>query len=245
MKATIYQGHCPRLPRADVNIVIDVVRAFTVAHYAFLRGAREIILAETEGQAFLLKEKNPDYLLAGEIRGLPIPGFDFDNSPAKMAAADVRGRTLVQKTTNGVKAALNALDADGVFVTGFSNARATAECVLELWPPGSTVNIIASHPDGDDDLACAEYIKGILQGQDFISGEAVAGRIRRSGPARKFFDTLQPEFQAEDIDYCTRELTGGFVMHVDCKGELPTIVRVDYDELYRIEPAGKRSEAEV
>lgn len=245
MKATIFQGHCPRLPRSDVNIVIDVIRAFTVAHYAFLRGAKEIILAGTESQAFLLKEKNPGYLLAGEVKGLPITGFDFDNSPARMASADVRGRTLVQKTTNGVRAALNALDADAVFVTGFSNARSTAECVLELWPKGSSVNIIASHPDGDDDLACAEYIKGILHGHERVSGEAAAERIRHSGPARKFFDPLQPEFQPEDIDFCTRELAGGFVMHVDCTGELPKIVRVENDEFYRIGPAGKRSEAEV
>ncbi|WP_316572588.1 2-phosphosulfolactate phosphatase [Neobacillus sp. YIM B06451] len=245
MKATIYQGHSPRLPRSDVNIVIDVVRAFTVAHYAFLRGAREIILAGTEAEAFLLKEKNPCYLLGGEVQGFPIPGFDFDNSPAKMAGADVRGRTLVQKTTNGVRAALNALGADAVFVTGFSNARTTAECVLDRWPYGSIVNIIASHPDGDDDLACAEYIKGILHREECFSWEAVAERIRHCGPARKFFDSSQPEFQAVDIDYCTRELPGGFVMHVDCTGELPTIVRVDNDELYRIGPAGKRSEAEV
>ncbi|WP_409272098.1 2-phosphosulfolactate phosphatase [Neobacillus sp. SCS-31] len=245
MKATIYQGHCPRLPRSDVNIVIDVVRAFTVAHFAFLRGAREIILAGTEGDAFLLKEKNPGYLLAGEVQGLPIPGFDFDNSPARMAGADVRGRTLVQKTTNGVRAALNALDADAVFVTGFSNARTTAEYVLKRWPPGSIVNIIASHPDGDDDLACAEFIKGVLQGDECISVEAVAERIRCSGPARKFFDSSRPEFQAEDIAFCTREMPGRFVMHVDCTGELPTIVRVNNDELYRIGPARKRSEAEV
>ncbi|WP_053368151.1 2-phosphosulfolactate phosphatase [Bacillus sp. FJAT-27245] len=245
MKATIYQGHRPRLPHADVNIVIDVVRAFTVAHYAFLRGAREIILAGTEGEAFLLKEKNPDFLLAGEVQGLPIAGFNFDNSPARMACADVGGSTLVQKTTNGVKAALNALDADAVFVTGFSNARTTAECVLELWPLGSVVNIIASHPDGDDDLACAEYIKGILNGKETISAEAVAERIRRSVPARKFFDPSRPEFQAEDIAFCTRELAGGFVMHVDCTRKFPTIVRVNNDELYRIGPSGKRSEAEV
>ncbi|WP_082686938.1 2-phosphosulfolactate phosphatase [Bacillus sp. FJAT-27445] len=245
MNITIYQGHCHELPRSDVNIVIDVLRAFTVAHYAFLRGAKEIFLTATAEHAFLLKEKNPGYLLAGEVHGLPIEGFDFDNSPARMAVAGVNGRTLVQKTTNGVRAALNALDADAVFVTGFSNARKTAESVQKLWGQGASVNIIASHPDGDDDLACAEYIKGILLGREILSKGAASERIRSCGPARKFFDKAFPEFKVEDISFCTNEVKGGFVMFVDCSGELPRIVRVNDDELYRIGPAGKRRKAEV
>ncbi|RHW38960.1 2-phosphosulfolactate phosphatase [Neobacillus notoginsengisoli] len=245
MNITIHQGRTPVLPRSDVNIVIDVIRAFTVAHYAFLRGAKALILTATTDEAFLLQKKNPGYLLAGEINGLPIQGFDFDNSPAKMATANVSGRTIVQKTTNGVKAALHALDADAVFVTGFSNARKTAECVGKLWSADATINLIASHPDGDDDLACAEYIKDILLGKEELSIKDVAERIRSCGPAEKFFDEGRPEFNAEDIEFCTKVIAGDFVMYVDSSGKFPMIVRVNEDELYRIGPARERRKAEV
>jgi len=106
----ILQGTDRRYPDADINIVIDVIRAFTVAHVAFLRGVREILLVNTVEEAMALKASDPALLLAGEIKGLGIPGFDLDNSPYRVAQAKLEGRRLVQKTTNGVKATLAALD---------------------------------------------------------------------------------------------------------------------------------------
>jgi 2-phosphosulfolactate phosphatase len=240
MKVNIFQGHSPVLLSSNVNIVIDVIRAFTVAHYAFLRDAKEIILVGSSEEAFLLKTKNPHYLLAGETQGLPIEGFDLDNSPRRMAEADVAGKTLVQKTTNGVRATLNALEADAVFVTGFSNARKTAEFIKRNWSRDSTVNIIASHPDGDDDLACAEYIKSTLLGLECLTSEETIRRVKGCQPAQKFFDPCKPQFDSQDISYCIKELSGDFVMYVDCSGELPKIVRLKENELHRIDFAQER-----
>ncbi|ALC88964.1 2-phosphosulfolactate phosphatase [Bacillus sp. FJAT-18017] len=237
MNVTIFQGHSHDLPPSNITIVIDVIRAFTVAHYAFHRGAKEIVLAGTADEAFLLKKENPDYLLAGEIGGLAIPGFDFDNSPKRMAEADVEGRTLVQKTTNGVKATLNALGAEAMFVTGFSNAKKTAEAARKLCGPGATVTIIASHPEGDDDLACAEYIKAMIVGDKSVDNSEVVERIRGCRQAEKFFDPNQPEFIKEDISFCTNMLDCDFVMYVDCSKKLPRLVRVNEHELHWIGPA--------
>ncbi len=69
MPITIYQGHHHSPAPADINIVIDVIRAFTVAHYAFIGGAKEILLAGTAEEAFALKETYPDYVLTGEEKG--------------------------------------------------------------------------------------------------------------------------------------------------------------------------------
>ena len=50
----IYQGHEPDMDRADVCVVIDVLRAFTTAQVAFSNGAKEIYLVGDISKAFAL-----------------------------------------------------------------------------------------------------------------------------------------------------------------------------------------------
>ncbi|PLR78714.1 2-phosphosulfolactate phosphatase [Bacillus sp. V3-13] len=228
MKINIYQGHQHVLEPSDINIVIDVIRAFTVAHYAFRGGVKEILLIKEVSEAVSLKEKYPHYLLAGEVGGLPIEGFDLDNSPRNVSVHDIFGKTIVQKTTNGVKATLNALEANEVFVTGFSNARTTAEHVKKIAAQNDDVviNIIASHPDGDDDLACAQYMKSIIEGVYSMNSEEVVKRIVNCRAAEKFFDESKPEFHRDDIFYCIKELPENFVMKVDIGRGIPRILKV-------------------
>jgi 2-phosphosulfolactate phosphatase len=222
---SIVQGSEGPYPPADINVVIDVIRAFTVAHVAFLRKASQILLVNTVAEAMAQKAGHPEYLLAGEIEGLGIPGFDLDNSPYRFSQASLAGRTLVQKTTNGVKATLAALDARHVFVTGFSNARRTAHHVRALMRSQRLVrvNVIASHGRDDDDLACAEFIRDQILGGDGISAETVARRIRASRPAAKFLSRVPNAFEPRDLDFCVRELDGDFVMEVDRSREIPRI----------------------
>jgi len=223
MKIQIHQGNDLKLPASDANIVIDVVRAFTVAHYAFLRGAEKILLVPDVEEALAVRREQPDVLLAGEIGGLPIEGFDLDNSPCRFDAADLQGRTLVQKTTNGVKAALHSLGAPLVLVTGFSNAVATAEYLKRRFGGSDTrINLVASHPTGDEDLACAEYIRSLILDEGMQSDE-VCDRIFGCETVKKFLDPSRPEFNADDIDYCARALDAAFVMAVDKEGRRPAI----------------------
>lgn len=221
----ILQGSEQAYPPSDINIVIDVIRAFTVAHVAFERGVREILLVNTVEEARALKAGNPALLLAGEIQGLGIPGFDLDNSPYRVSCAALQGRSLVQKTTNGVKATLAALAARHVFVTGFSNAETTAGHVRALLARDGlrTVNVIASHPRDDDDLACAEFIRDRILALGQIHADTVAARIRRSRPAAKFLAPSPDPFEPRDLDFCTRAQAGSFVMAVDQHAAVPAI----------------------
>ena len=221
----ILQGTDRSYPDADVNVVIDVIRAFTVAHVAFARGVQEILLVNTVEEAQALKRQRPDYLLAGEIKGLGIPGFDLDNSPYRVSQAELQGRTLVQKTTNGVKATLAALAARHVFVTGYSNARNTARHVRQLLSAGGlrTVNVIASHGQDDDDLACAEFIRDQILALGQVPPEQVVERIRASRPAAKFLVQPPGEFEPRDLDFCTQVRPCDFVMAVDRLAAIPSI----------------------
>jgi 2-phosphosulfolactate phosphatase len=229
MQVTIYQGSKAPPAIANITIVIDVIRAFTVAHHAFLQGVRQIFLASTIAQARQIKKENPDYLLAGEIKnGLPIAGFDLDNSPHHMQQKNLSGKTLVQKTTNGVRATLNCLSSNHIFVTGFTNAKNTAAFVREKIQGDrrKTVNIIASHSSGDDDLACGEYIKSILEDSNTISIQEVKNRIKQSHVAEKFFDEDNAAFIREDVLHCAAERNTDFVMKVNKAGKIPMIERI-------------------
>lgn len=227
MDLNVIQGSEAGYPAADINIVIDVIRAFTVSHVAFLRGAREIFLVNTVEEAFQLKDRNASYLLAGEVAGLPIAGFDLDNSPYTFSQADIANKSLVQKTTNGVKATLLALNANTILVTGLSNAKKTALHVRQIAThmPQCRVNIIASHATDDDDLACAEYIADLMLDQHVITLADVQSRIRTSRPAEKFFDLQQPAFNEKDMAFCTQEVNCDFVMQVDKNLALPRIIK--------------------
>ena len=227
MPIQIIQGHRPTLEASHINVVIDVIRAFTVAHYAFINGVQGIILAGTLDDDLRLKKIDPDFLLAGEIQGLPIPGFELDNSPVRLHNFDLREKFLIQKTTNGVTATLNALSTEHLFVTGFTNARTTAEFIKRnlLKEDNMMINVIASHPSGDDDLACAQYISEILQDTNRISAEETIERIRKSEAAEKFYDNEKPEFLQEDISFCIQELPSDFVMKVNLNKNNPLIER--------------------
>ncbi|WP_238996569.1 2-phosphosulfolactate phosphatase [Paenibacillus pinistramenti] len=230
MQIRILQGSSRRTGHSDINIIVDVIRAFTVAHYALLKGAKGIGLVGSKEEAFRWKGTDERFLLAGEEQGLAIEGFDLDNSPARLMSFDLSGRFLLQKTTNGVRAALNALDADHIFVTGFANARTTAEYICRQYlhhDPNLNIQIIASHPTGDDDLACAEYIRSLLEGTQEITPAQAAARIMGSQAAEKFRDPDNPDFLLEDLTFCTKELSSGFVMKISGKDTIiPWIERV-------------------
>src|ERR1700686_2509811 len=86
-----------------IVIVIDVIRAFTVAAYACAGGARRLWLVRSTDEAFALRQQETWALLAGEIAGRLIPGFDLNNSPSLMAATNVQGRTIIQRTGAGTQ----------------------------------------------------------------------------------------------------------------------------------------------
>jgi 2-phosphosulfolactate phosphatase len=140
----------------SVAVVVDVMRAFTAAAWAFARGTERVVLAGTLDEALALKARHPDWVALKD--GPPAPGFDAVNSPAMLRSADLAGKVVVQKTTYGTAGALAARDASLVLCASFVVAGATARL---LRARGSdSVTFVVSGEDGqaDEDLACAQYI---------------------------------------------------------------------------------------
>jgi 2-phosphosulfolactate phosphatase len=158
-----------------VVIVIDVIRAFTVASYAFAGGASNLWLVREVDEALALRKQQPGALLAGEVGGRLIPGFDHNNSPALMATADVRGRLIIQRTGAGTQGAVKAMNATYLLLCSLTNARATADYARTL--ADSVGGVITLLPTAHiewlkrtEDDVCADYVEALLFQQDGAQG---------------------------------------------------------------------------
>ncbi|MGW5117836.1 2-phosphosulfolactate phosphatase [Streptomyces noursei] len=140
----------------SVAVVVDVMRAFTVAPWAFARGADKIVLAGSLDEALALKARHPDWLALKD--GPPAPGFDTVNSPGLLRSTDLGGRTVVQKTTAGTVGALAVREASLVLCAGFVVAEATARVLRTRGCNGVTFVITGEDGQAEEDLACAQYI---------------------------------------------------------------------------------------
>jgi 2-phosphosulfolactate phosphatase len=185
-----------------VVVVVDVMRAFTVAAWAFARGADKVVLAATLDEALALKARHPGWVTLKD--GPPAPGFDAVNSPGALRSADLGGRTVVQKTTYGTAGAFAARDASLVLCASFVVAGATAS-LLRAHASGS-VTFVVTGDDGqaDEDLACAQYIAraatgAATEGAPFLRRAAASrAAARLTEDARRGYAGVH----ADDVELC-------------------------------------------
>lgn len=192
--------------------VIDVLRAFSTAAYAFSRGANEIILVSAVEEALNLKLEIPKSKIMGEVHGLPPAGFDFGNSPTQILEENLTGVTLIQRTGAGTQGAVRCVNADIMFATSFVVAGATVKYVLNIAPPEITFVITGGY-NNDEDVSCAEYLEALLKGQN-PDTKSFIKRVYDSRDALEHLDPNRPEFPEADLDYCTRVNTFDFAMPI-------------------------------
>jgi 2-phosphosulfolactate phosphatase len=210
-------------------IVVDVFRAFSLACYAVDGGARVVPVGAVE-DALALRERHPDWLLAGERHARQLPGFDFGNSPAHVAAADLRGRTLVHTTHAGTQGLTNASGAVEVLTGSLVNAAALVRYAQRRRP--EAVSIVrmgheAVERCAEDDL-CAELLVARLSGRDF-DASGVRERLRTAPAAAKFFDPAATWAPEADFELCTDVDRFDFVLRLgppDDEG-VRTLERID------------------
>ncbi|MGV9620863.1 2-phosphosulfolactate phosphatase [Streptomyces tendae] len=182
-----------------VAVVVDVMRAFTVAAWAFARGAEKIVLAGSLEEALDLKAGHPDRVALKD--GPLVPGFDLVNSPGLLRSADLAGRTVVQKTTAGTVGALAVREAPLVLCAGFVVAEATAGLLRERGAERVTFVVTGEDGRADEDLACAQYIAGRADG----GGADAGGFLRRAAASRAATELAQGVRQGvhpDDVALC-------------------------------------------
>lgn len=194
-----------------VVVVIDVIRAFSNAAYAFSVGAESITLVSGVEEALELKAQRPGSLVMGEVGGLPPEGFDFGNSPTEILQQDLRGKPLIQRTGAGTQGAVRCLNADKLFACSFPVAGATLNALQNLKPESITFVITGQDSEGEDQ-ACAEYLEARLRGQS-PDPEPYLERVRNANEIRLMPPEIFP-YIASDIDYCTRLDSCAFAMPI-------------------------------
>ncbi|WP_328580835.1 2-phosphosulfolactate phosphatase [Streptomyces sp. NBC_00370] len=201
----------------SVAVVVDVMRAFTVAAWAFAQGAEKIVLAGSLDDALALKARHPDWVAVKD--GPAAPGFDAVNSPGLLRSFDLGGRTVVQKTTAGTVGALAVKDAELVLCAGFVVAEATARLLRTRASDRVTFVITGEDGRADEDLACAEYIADRATG----AGTDPGAFLRRAAASRAAAELMQGVRQGvhpDDVALCLEVDRFPFAMVAASEGSL-------------------------
>lgn len=190
----------------DAVVVIDVLRSFSTAAYAFAAGVSTIYPVETIAGAFHLQRTLPHALTTGAVGGGdPIPGFDFGNSPSALQNADLAGRPLIQTTAAGVRGLTRFRSSPALFAGSLVLGRATAKALLALQPAEVCFVITGEwvNRDGDEDIACADYVEALLQGEE-PDPELYAARVRNSDFGRRFQAGSNVNLPPRDLALCAQ-----------------------------------------
>lgn len=181
-----------------IAVVIDVLRAFTTAAFAFHSGASEILPVGTVEEAKNLRQNLPGSVIMGEVEGSKPKEFDYSNSPAAISTVDLSGKTVVQRTSAGTQGIIKTGTSQHMFAASFVVASATAARIRRLNPDQVSFIITGQSlgRDGDEDRACGEYIAALISGDDPDPG-AYTPRVLTS--------TVGQFFRSNQLDYLTNQ----------------------------------------
>ena len=160
-----------------VVVVIDVLRAFSCSALMFHYGIRDLALVRTPQEALAFRDGDPDYLVAGEVKGVKVEGFDLGNSPADIVSKGesfFRGRRIAARSSAGTQSVLAAAaHAEQVILGSYMTAAATAAYVRDharvdalVRGHDTTVTIVAMGFEGVrpsvEDERCGDYLEHLL-----------------------------------------------------------------------------------
>jgi 2-phosphosulfolactate phosphatase len=211
---------------AGTVAVIDVLRAFTTAAVAFANGATRIVMVGDVEDALQLRAAGIGQICMGEVKGRAPAEFDFGNSPFELSRADLRGKTIIQRTSAGTQGIVAASGAERCYAAALVTAGATARAMLATRPARMT--LVAMGLDGgsrtDEDELCALHLRNLLQGRPG-DAEAVRRLVRAGGEAMKYRDASRRHLHPEDLDIAVDVDRYDFAIRVDIEDGRPAAWR--------------------
>lgn len=214
-----------RYGRGWAVVAIDVFRATTTACTAVAAGRRCFPVATTT-EAFH-RAGDMDALLAGELAGSYVDGFDLGNSPADVAARADVGRAIVLLSSSGTALIGAASRADQVYAACLRNTTAQA---YRLRRRDGDVALIGAGTRGqvrmEDELACARIAEALI-GWGFTPDPVAAAAVARwtrvpvdlcaNGRSAAY---LRATGQERDIEYVLQHIDDLDRVYLMRRGEL-------------------------
>jgi len=183
-----------------VVVVIDVFRSSNTILMLLSKGASSVIPVATVKEAFDMKNRYPQRLLAGERKGITVAGFDMGNSPYEVSSRDIHGREVILTTSAGTQGMVKATRAERMFVGSFGNAGVLIEALRAISTP--VVTFLAVGTEGirmaTEDEVCASYLQRRIQGGPKDIGIALKEKILQGEGAER----LRLLQQENDFPYC-------------------------------------------
>lgn len=195
-------------------VVIDVIRAFTVSAYALAGGAVACRLVGEVDEARALAGRIAGAVVSAEVEGLPVEGIAISNSPTMVRNADLRGRTLVQRSSSGTQGVVAAEGATRLYACSLAVASATARAIAADGAELVTMVATGSDRGHPEDGACAAYLDGLLSGGRPDLEELLAP-LYRTERYRELASGTWPGFPASDVELCLTADRFRFAMPVE------------------------------
>ncbi len=174
MNIQIVEGTKGAQEAEDIVVIIDVLRAATVAAYLLNAGVKSIIPVSTVDEAFTYKNSNQDILLVGEDKGIKITGFDIGNSPSEIKQRkDLAGRQIVHRSSTGTQGLIHAKNAQQIIFGSF----VTAKAIHNYLKKKSSSNITLVPMYALEDHLFAEYLRDNLLGNEAQSLEEIKTKL--------------------------------------------------------------------
>ena len=204
-------------------VVVDVIRATTVATTAVSMG-RRVFPAETTDSAAVIAATLKDPLLVGELGGNMPYGFDITNSPVQVAARKDVHRPMVLVSSSGTQLLLNAVGCEAIYLACFRNLSAVARHIAGRH---QRIALLGAGSRGqfrrEDQMGCAwvaeklieaGYLAETQQTSDLVSRwHNVSPEEIRLGKSAEY---LKQSGQSQDLEF--------ILEHIDDLETVPSLV---------------------
>lgn len=204
--------------RGDIIAIIDVLRCSSTIITALANGASEIIPVSTVRKAKQMKARHPDYILAGERKGLKPKGFELGNSPREFSHERINGKAIILTTTDGTKALEFTKGARHVLVGSFLNAAAIGKMLHKTaCRKNLGVSLVACGKEGRisiEDFLCAGQILETMPTDEYVLSDSALAVLYASKGADKRIselvrsgehsEALEKIGLAEDVEFCLK-----------------------------------------
>jgi L-lactate dehydrogenase len=216
----VWKADSENTNKNELAVVVDILRAGTSITNALSNGANSIMPVVGVEDAFKLKKKYKDALVAGERQNLKVSGFDIGNSPYEFSKENVRGKDIIFTSTDFPKAIFNAKESPVILVGSMLNVTALANKAYKIAEERNLDICLvlceqSCEPYAKEELTFAGVFGNVLKDKcelsgkmktaiNFVKENGMNGCLNNSGHAKELIESGLDE----DVKFaCQKDMT--------------------------------------